>query len=336
MKKFTIFSSIFAATLMLSACGTSEEASTTEENTSEPKTEEMSSAYPMTVSPTVSESSGRDGETRVFKDVTFEEMPDRIAVFDYGFLDTLDALEVDGIVGVAQDSTLPTALEEYASDEYGNIGNLKTPNLEELAALEPDVIFISGRQSAFLEDLQEIAPVVYVGIDQNDYWNSFLKSVDIAAEMFDKAEEADEQIAELDTALEEIKGVSAEYDSALVSMYNEGKLSGFASNSSYGYIYNLYGFTPVTEDIESSTHGSNFGFEAILEFNPQVLFVIDRTAAVGGQSNIATDMENDIIKQTEAYKNNKIIYLDGALWYLGGGGLNSELTKINEIIDELE
>ena len=98
----------------------------------------------------------------------------------------------------------------------------------------------------------------------------------------------------------------------------------------------MYGFAPVTEDVESTQHGSNFGFEAILEFDPEVLFVIDRTAAVGGESNIETDMENDIIKKTAAYKNDRIIYLDGALWYLGGGGLQSELTKIEEIINELK
>ena len=119
-------------------------------------------------------------------------------------------------------------------------------------------------------------------------------------------------------------------------MYDEGKLSGFSTNSRYGYIYDIYGFSPVTEDIEASSHGSNFGFEAILEYDPQVLFVIDRTAAVGGKSNIEADIENDIIKKTTAYKNNKIVYLDGPLWYLSGGGLKSELAKVQEIIDELK
>ncbi len=108
------------------------------------------------------------------------------------------------------------------------------------------------------------------------------------------------------------------------------------SNSRFGYIYDIYGFKPVTEDIQASSHGSNFGFEAILEFNPQVLFVIDRTAAVGGNSNIEADMENDIIKQTTAYKNDRIVYLDGPLWYLGGGGLQSELAKIQEVLNELK
>ena len=36
-----------------------------------------------------------------------KQMPEKIVVFDYGFLDTLDALGVEGVVGVPKDSTLP-------------------------------------------------------------------------------------------------------------------------------------------------------------------------------------------------------------------------------------
>ena len=54
------------------------------------------------------------------------------------------------------------------------------------------------------------------------------------------------------------------------------------------------------------------------------------------ESNIKADMENDIIKQTTAYKNNRIVYLDGPLWYLCGGGLQSELAKIEEVLAELK
>lgn len=154
--------------------------------------------------------------------------------------------------------------------------------------------------------------------------------------MFGKEDEAKEYISKFDSALEEIRVLASNFETSLVTMYNEGKLSGFATNSCFGYIYDIYGFKPVTEDISASSHGSNFGFEAILEFDPQVLFVIDRTAAVGDKSNIKVDMENEIIKKTEAYKNNRIIYLDGPLWYVSGGGLQSELAKIEEILVELK
>lgn len=336
MRKFKFAIIMLAMLLLLAACG-SEDKSSSENNNNTGSTEN-NGAFPMTISPTISESTSRDsGETTQFDDITLEKMPERIVVFDYGFLDTLDALGVEGIVGVAKDSTLPAHLEKYSSDEYTSVGTLKEPLLEDIAALEPDVIFISGRQATFYDQLKEITPnVLFIGATQEDYWNTFLKSVDIAAQIFDKQEEADEYLAKFDTALEEIKALAGNFETSLVTMYNEGKLSGFATNSRFGYVYDVYGFVPVTEDIEASSHGSNFGFEAILEFDPEVLFVIDRTAAIGGQSNIEKDMENEIIQKTTAYKNDRIVYLDGPLWYLAGGGLQSELMKIEEVLAELK
>jgi iron complex transport system substrate-binding protein len=343
-KKWKFASALLAVSMMLAACGSNEETASkeTKETTAEDQTKETKAAeengptYPMTVSPTITSLEGDDGNAINFEEIEFEKMPEKIAVFDYGFLDTLDALGVEGIVGVAKDNTLPAHLEDYSGDEYTSIGGLKEPLLEDVAELAPDVIFISGRQSAFYEELSEIAPVVFVGTSEEDYWKTFEASVDLAAKMFGKEAEAEEFMSKIDSATEEIKTLAGNFDSSLVTMYNEGKLSGFATKSRYGYIYDQYGFKPVTENIESSSHGSNFGFEAILEFNPQVLLVIDRTAAVGGQTNIKTDMENEIIKKTEAFKNNRIVYLDGPLWYLSGGGLQSELAKIEEILDELK
>ena len=65
-------------------------------------------------------------------------------------------------------------------------------------------------------------------------------------------------------------------------------------------------------------------FEYILDKNPDYLFVVDRTAAVTDKVNNAqTVLDNDIIKQTKAFKNKHIVYLDAANWYLAFGGLES-------------
>ncbi len=339
MKNWKLLTLILALVVVLAACGSDDKSKESDkEVTKETQTAAgtENSAYPMTISSTVASTESEEAGTINFKDVTLDAMPEKIVVFDYGFLDTLHTLGVEGIVGLAKDSNLPEHLSEYASDEYASVGSLKEPLLEDIAELDPDVIFISGRQSPFYEQLSEIAPVVFVGTSQTDYWNTFMKSVELAGQIFGKEDQVKEELAKFDAAIEEVKTLAGNYDNILVSMYNEGKISGFSTNSRFGYIYDVYGFTPVTEDIESSSHGSNFGYEAVLEFNPQALFVIDRTAATGGESNIEKDFENDIIKKTDAYKNGKIVYLDGPLWYLSGGGLESELAKINEVLDELK
>ena len=49
-----------------------------------------------------------------------------------------------------------------------------------------------------------------------------------------------------------------------------------------------------------------------------------------------TVLDNDIVKSTDAYKNDKIIYLTPAVWYINDGGLNSIYTMIEDIANGLK
>ena len=111
---------------------------------------------------------------------------------------------------------------------------------------------------------------------------------------------------------------------ALLVLVNESKISAFGDGSRYGMVYQKFGFKPADSNIKSSTHGMSVSFEYILDKNPDYLFVVDRTAAVTDKVNNAqTVLDNDIIKQTKAFKNKHIVYLDAANWYLAFGGLES-------------
>ena len=61
----------------------------------------------------------KEGETIVVThelgETTVNKNPKRIVVFDYGILDSLDKLEVEGIVGVVQ-SGLPEHLAKFGSE----------------------------------------------------------------------------------------------------------------------------------------------------------------------------------------------------------------------------
>ena len=106
-----------------------------------------------------------------------------VVVFDYGFLDTLDALGVD--VSCSVSSSLPKYLSKYADEAtYKNAGALKEPDFEAISLMEPDVIFISDRQADAYEELSKIAPTVYVGVDNTDYVNSFKANTELAGTNF--------------------------------------------------------------------------------------------------------------------------------------------------------
>lgn len=317
--------------LVLAACGSSDEevkeesTGATETEQAESATTEEASAFPMTIKST----------TEGYADVTFDKAPEKIVVFDYGFLDTLNTLGVE-VTAVAK-GNFPENLKQYADDKYLNAGGLKEPLFEDIAAMEPDVIFISGRQGDAYEELSKIAPTVFVGTSNTDYWNTFNASVQIAADLFGKQAEVDAKLAEINTAIEEVKAIAATEGKALSTLYNETiSAYGPGEGSRFGFLHSVYGFQAASEDLENSTHGAQISYEQILEINPEILFVVDRMAATGEESNVKEAIENDIVNKTTAAQNGKIVYLNGALWYLAGGGLTSELDKVNEVINALK
>lgn len=346
MKKWKFLTAVAALTLMLAACNSDEESNSGEATNDTTQTEENesaeTSAFPMTVSSLTESSQDEEkGTTITFEDVTLEKMPERIVTLDYGFLDTLDALGVEGIVGVAAGGgkgNMPAHLKEkYVNDDVADVGTLKQIDFEAVAAANPDVIFISGRQSPFYEELKEITPnVVFIGSDNENYIDAVYETVDLAAEIFDKEEKAEELKASLQEKVDAVKEKAAGYENALVAMYNDKKIAGFdnGADSRFAYVYNDFGFAPATTDIESSSHGSDFSYESILSVDPEVLLVIDRTAS--DVETIKADIENDIIKQTRAYKEGKIVYLDGVNWYFSSNGVTTEAEKLDEILNELK
>ena len=76
-----------------------------------------------------------------------------------------------------------------------------------------------------------------------------------------------------------------------------------------------------------STHGQSVTSEFVAEKNPDYLFVVDRDSAVatkGTETASAKDtVENELVKNTNAFKEGHIVYLDPNYWYLSGGGLVS-------------
>ena len=74
----------------------------------------------------------------------------------------------------------------------------------------------------------------------------------------------------------------------------------------------------------------------LAEQNPEYIFVVDKGSAIGGEGTAKALFDNDLIKSTDAYKNDKIVYLDSAAWYVVAGGLDSTQTMINNVKDALK
>ena len=262
--------------------------------------------------------------------VILEKNPKKVLVFDYGLLDLMENLGVE-VTGLPK-ASIPTFLEKYKDEKYVDIGTLKEPDFEKVFELEPDVIFISSRTSAAYEELNKIAPTIYLPVDNADYMASVEHNADIIGKLFDKSEEASKILATLKDRVAAIKTkVEAKGENALVVLANDGTLSAYGAVSRFGILHNALGFKQSDENIEVSTHGQTITYEYILEKNPDSLFVIDRNQVVGGETNAVSTLENDIVKETNAYKNGKIVYLNPEVWYITSGGFTGTSMMLDEV-----
>lgn len=265
------------------------------------------------------------GETTVNKN------PKRVVVFDYGILDSLDKLGVEGIVGVVQDG-LPEHLSKFAGADYSSIGTLKEPDMEKIFELNPDLIIISGRQADYYEELNKIAPTIHLGVDNENYLESFKVNMTSLGEIFDEEKSVEKELASIIEAIEKLNTkVTEKGVNGLIALANDGSFSVYGAESRFGIIHNSFGVTPVDDTIEVSTHGQKASFEYVLEKNPQYLFVVDRAAIVGGTTSAKELFENELMAKTDAYKNDNIVYLDPAIWYTSTGGFTSTMMMVEEI-----
>ncbi|WP_449600748.1 siderophore ABC transporter substrate-binding protein [Paenibacillus sp. Marseille-Q9583] len=268
-------------------------------------------------------------------EITIKTNPQKVVVFDFGTLDTLDKLGVE-VTGVPQ-SNVPSYLSKYSDAKYENVGGLKEPDFEKINSLSPDLIIISGRQQDSYDEFSKIAPTLYVAVDNANYMESFTKNVKTLGQIFGKEAEVE---AELATITDSVKALNekakADGKKSLIILANEGKISAYGSGSRFGIIHDVFGFAQADDKIEVSTHGQSVSYEYVADKNPDYLFVVDRDAAVksdGSKSGSAKDaVENDLVKNTNAFKNGKIIYLDPNYWYLSGGGL----VSVSEMLKEVE
>ena len=66
------------------------------------------------------------------------------------------------------------------------------------------------------------------------------------------------------------------------------------------------------------------------------MFVIDRGTVVSGGTPSNDLLDNDIVNNTDAAKNDMIIYLDAQVWYLSTGGITSTNKMIEDISKAFE
>ncbi|CDG22197.1 conserved exported protein of unknown function [Xenorhabdus poinarii G6] len=267
------------------------------------------------------------GETQVKKN------PQRVVLFDFGTYDSMAKLGLSDRVIALPISNLPEYLRHNVSVSMLDAGGMKTPNLEKLAEIKPDLIVITGRQGASYDHLSKIAPTVNFSTDSKNYLSSVESNLTLLGEIFNKQDDVKTQSADLEKAiLSAQEKAQAANSKVLVLLHNAGEL--YPNNQAivYHVIKAPRAVLPAKSDKDKSR---SVTAEMIAQANPDVIFIIDRSEAIGAGKLEKDKFENDQIKLTNAYKNGKIVYLQSDLWYLSGGGLDSMTRQVNAIAEAL-
>ncbi|MEO3783612.1 siderophore ABC transporter substrate-binding protein [Actinocorallia sp. B10E7] len=265
---------------------------------------------------------------------TIPGLPQKLVVFDVGFLSTMDEFGAK-VVGVPQIENLPENLAEYAGDGYTKVGSLFEPDYEKVNSLDPDLIVVAGRSSAAYDELAKIAPTVDLTVDQADFLKSFRARTEAVGRILGKETEVRRRLDALEQSIAGVKEKAGDR-TGLVVLTTGGKISAHGPGGRFGFVHDALGVKPAATGLKTDTHGNAVSHEFIAETDPDLLYVVDRDAAIGQDGQAAAQvLDNALVEQTKAARSNKIVYLDGFSWYIAPAALSSVESMVKTIGDSL-
>lgn len=267
-----------------------------------------------------------------------DHRPHRVAALDMNEVDFLDQLDVP-VVGMPKDF-IPHFLKEYRHNPaVEDLGSIVRPNLERVHRANPDLILMTSLQANHYHELTQIAPTLHFDVD---YRNSQSNHIDVIkdhlidlGEIFGKEALARQRTAELDNTVEKVRRVTqGRPERALILLHNNGAFNSFGVQSRYGFIFTELGVEPAAPGIDTSMHGQPVSSEFIQQADPDIIYVVDRTAIMEHRPTMdASSMANPLIRQTSAWRNNRVIYVDPEAWYVTAASVSALEIIADDIID---
>ncbi len=308
MKKNNVLKStaiMAAAVLMMTAC--SSPSSTTTGTTETTETAET----------TVAATSKEDLTVEIndiHGPITVPVNPQKVISLDNRTYETLSDW---GIELVAAPKGVMPADSPYVADESVlDIGNHREPNLEIIAAADPDLVIIGQRFASYYEEIKKLVPnaaVIDLNFDVSEeadkpgenLVNGLKDSTVALGKIFDKNKEAEQLTADFDQAIEAVKSAYNGTDTIMSVVVSGGNIGFSAPHSGrvWGPMYEVFGWVPAL-DIDNTTsdhQGDDISVEAIAQSNPDWIFVLDRDAAVSSVTDAVP--AQDVIDQSPALQN---------------------------------
>jgi len=258
-----------------------------------------------------------------------EGTPKRVVVLDTGELDSAMSLGVTpvGSVEAIEGFGLPSYLEGTGKIE--NVGTIEEPNVEKIAALEPDLILSSKlRHEQIYDQLNQIAPTVFTETTGVTWEENFEKH----AEAMNRTDEAKKIMSAYEDRLEDFRNTMGNrLDETEVSVvrFLPGETRIYQKESFIGTVLEDAGLPrPPAQNVDEFAI-LNASEETIPDMGGDAIFVtVYGTEDETTKERITSD---PLWRKLEAVREGRVYEVSDDLWMLGIGP-----TAARGVLDDLE
>ncbi|MGO1513856.1 siderophore ABC transporter substrate-binding protein [Agrococcus casei] len=271
--------------------------------------------------------------------------PTSVIAVDNRSFETLDAWGIE--LSAAAVSLMPDTIGYTTDESLIDIGNHREPDLEQIVAVQPDLIISGQRFSQFNEQMAELAPdAVIVDLEPREgepFADELKRQITVLGEIFDKQDEASAMVADFDAAIDR---AAAAYDSAdtVMALNASGGELGYLApgvGRTLGPVFDILALTPALEvaDASDDHQGDDISVEAVADSNPDWILVMDRDAAVSADdpeySPAASVIEDsEALARVSAVEQGQIVYMPADTYT--NEGLQTYTEFFNDFADALE
>ncbi|MFP7285735.1 iron-siderophore ABC transporter substrate-binding protein [Shouchella clausii] len=266
-----------------------------------------------------------------------DDYPERVVTLFQGATDTAVALDLKP-VGVVE-SWVEQPIYEYLRPELEGVemvGSELQPNLEEIAALEPDLIVATkSRHEQIYGQLQEIAPTIMI-----DPSNDFKYTLSLMGEATDLTERADERLQDWDERIADFRQQAESqlddwpYTASVINVRSD-QIRLFTGGFPGGILEEA-GFIRTDGQQEAADQGDVYleftNTESIPEMNADLFYVFlqsnqDIEEVEAGYSEWTS---HPLWAELDAVQNDQVHVVDEITWNMSAGYMAA-----NEMLDDL-
>lgn len=300
-----------AAAAILAACGSSTDATIAQEQAAAPD-----SSFPRTVT-------HDKGMTEIL------QKPQRIVALDNSLVEAVVLLErplVGGIGSYRDLKGFPPYLGDAVKDTK-DVGPLETPDLEAVAALEPDVIVSATvRHEALYDELSKIAPTVFVKTT-GPQWR---ENATFLGEVLGEEDKAEQKLTDYkDRAKQVGDAVNDKAGNPTISVvrFLDGPTRLMQKQSFIGHILSDAGLArPTSQNVDD--FAGEIGEEGIRQADGDHIFV---TSFSGGEPSRERFLRNPLWGQLTAVKAGKVTDVPDEIWMT-----SVSVQGAHQVLDDLE